>query len=140
MFRPIMHMRILGIDYGRKKIGLAVSEGTLAEPWKVIKVNNFEEAVIKVLQVLQVLQVDKVIVGVSENKMAEESKKFALALSHQSSAIVETFDETLSTHEAQILSVQAGMKKKKRKNLEDAFAAAIILQSYLDTHMTTPVG
>ncbi|MDP3994887.1 MAG: Holliday junction resolvase RuvX, partial [bacterium] len=127
LFHQIMHMRLLGIDYGRKKMGLAISEGKLAEPWKVIKVNNFEEAVIKVLQVLQVLGVDKVIVGVSENKMAEESKEFAKRIG------AETFDETLSTHEAQILSVQAGMKKKKRKNMEDAFAAAIILQNYLDS-------
>ena len=128
-------MRILGIDYGRKKVGLAISEGKLAEPWKVIKVNNFEEAVIKVLQVLQVLQADKVIVGVSENKMAEESKKFALALSHQSLAIVETFDETLSTYGAKKLSISAGMKRIKRKEFEDAFAACIMLQSYLDKYV-----
>ena len=105
---------------------MAVAEGRLAEPWKVIKVNNFEEAVIKVLQVLQVLQVDKVIVGVSENKMAEESKKFAKRIG------AETFDETLSTHNAQRASVEAGMKRKKRKEMEDAYAATLILQGYLD--------
>ena len=121
-------MKILGIDYGRKKIGLAVSEGILAEPWKVIKVNNFEEAVIKVLQVLQVLQVNKVIVGVSENKMAEESKKFAKRIG------AETFDETLSTHEAQRVSIEAGVSRKKRHEMEDAYAASIMLQNYLDSN------
>jgi len=127
LFRPIIIMRLLGIDYGRRKIGLAISEGKLAEPWKVIKVNNFEEAVIKVLQVLQVLQVDKVIVGISENKMAEESKKFAKRIG------AETFDETLSTHDAQRVSIEAGMKRKKRKGMEDAYAATLILQGYLDS-------
>jgi len=46
-------MKILGIDYGRRKIGLAISEGVLSQPWKVLRVNNFEDAVEKVLQVLQ---------------------------------------------------------------------------------------
>lgn len=121
-------MRLLGIDYGRRKIGLAISEGRLAEPWKVIKVNNFEEAVIKVLQVLQVLQVDKIIVGVSENKMAEESKKFAKRIG------AETFDETLSTHDAQRLSIEAKIPRAKRHSLEDAFAAAIMLQNFLNSN------
>ena len=66
-------MKTLGIDYGRSKIGLAISEGTLAEPWKVIRVDSFEDAVGKVMQVIKVEQVEKV-VGISEGKMGEESK------------------------------------------------------------------
>lgn len=122
-------IKILGIDYGRKKIGLARAEGSLAEPWKVIKVDNFEEAVAKVLQVLKVLQVGKVIVGVSEGKMGKESEKFAERIG------AETFDETLSTHEARDLSIEAGIGRKKRYEFEDAYAACVMLQSYLDNYV-----
>jgi putative Holliday junction resolvase len=121
--------KILGIDYGRKKIGLARADGSLAEPWKVIKVEDFEEAVAKVLRVLGILQVDKVIVGVSEGRMGEESEKFAERIG------AETFDETLSTHDAQELSKEAKIAREKRKNLEDAYAACVMLQSYLDNYV-----
>ena len=73
-------MKTLGIDYGRSKIGLAISEGTLAEPWKVIRVDSFEDAVGKVMQVIKVEQVEKVVVGISEGKMGEESKKLAILI------------------------------------------------------------
>lgn len=114
-------MRILGIDYGRSKIGLAIAEGSLAEPWKVVKPGD-------VKGILEQEKFDKIVVGVSEGVMGEESKKFAEALS------AETFDETLSTQDAQRLSREAGINQKKRRGMEDAFAASIMLQNYLDTH------
>jgi len=119
-------MRILGIDYGKRKIGLAIAEGPLAEPWKVIKVSNFKEAVEKVGSAFAEASADKVVVGVSEGEMGEESRKFAQSLG------AETFDETLTTHEAQRLSREAGVRQSKRRSLEDAFAATIMLQNYLD--------
>lgn len=120
-------MNILGIDYGRKKIGMAISGGSIAKPLKVIRVNSFKEGVEKVLQNIRVLQVKKVVVGVSEGEMGDESRKFAKEIG----AI--TFDETLSTYDAQTLSMQAGINRKKRKNMEDAFAAAVMLQNYIDS-------
>lgn len=124
-------MKILGIDYGRAKIGLAISEAGLAEPWKVVWVGSMEEAVRKVVQVVQV---EQVVVGVSEGKMGEEQERFAKTLAERLIIPVETWDETLSTQEAQSRSIAAGVPKKKRRILEDAFAAAVMLQSYLDQH------
>lgn len=121
----LSNMKILGIDYGRKKIGLAISEGVLAEPWKVIKIDNFKEAVGKILEIEKEIQADKTVVGISEGEMGEESKKFAKEIG------AEIFDETLSTHNAQELSRQANISRKKRKNLEDAYAACVMLQSYI---------
>lgn len=120
-------MKILGIDYGRSKIGLAISDGPISEPWKVIRVKSFEDAIQKVLQVLQVAQVDKVVVGVSEGQMGEESKRFAEKIG------AETSDETLSTQDAQRMSIEAGVSRKKRHEMEDAYAAAVMLQNYLDS-------
>ena len=116
-------MRILGIDYGRSKIGLAIAEGSLAEPWKVIR---SADPVTEIKSLVEKEKFDKIIVGVSESKMGEESKEFARALG------AETSDETLTSQDAQRLSLEAGLSRKKRHGMEDAFAAAIMLQNYLD--------
>jgi len=122
-------MKILGIDYGRKKIGLALLEETIATPWKVLHVKDFGDALEKVKSACAEASADKVVVGISEGEMGEESKKFAERIN------AETFDETLSTHRAQELSREAKVARKKRRNLEDAYAAAVMLQSYLDNYV-----
>ena len=125
-------MKILGIDYGQKKIGLAIAEGKLAEPYKVIRYKLPDEAIEKVVKVVIVEEVDKVVVGISEGKMGNESKSFSLSLRDRLIIPVVTFDETLTTQEAQKLAIEAGISRKKRRDLEDAFSAALILQAYLD--------
>lgn len=119
-------MKILGIDYGRRKVGLAIAEGSLAAPFKVLSVESFDDAIEKVKKLLQVLQVEKAVVGVSEGEMGEEQKEFARVLG------AETFDETLTTQDAQKLSIEAGISRKKRRGMEDAYAASVMLQNYLD--------
>jgi len=119
-------MSILGVDYGRKKIGLAIAESLLAEPLRVV------DSLAEIKKIIQTKNVEKIVVGVSEGKSAKEAREFGRKL-HQESGLEIIFqDETLSTQDAQSFSQAAGMKRKKRKELEDAFAATIILQSYLD--------
>jgi putative transcription antitermination factor YqgF len=120
-------MRILGIDYGRSKIGLALGVDRFAEPLKVIQVSSFEDAVQKIKKEMDKEKPDKVIVGISEGAMGEESKKFAMGLG------AGTFDETLTSKDAQTLSIQAGVRQHKRHQMEDAYAASIMLQNYLDS-------
>lgn len=126
-------MRILGIDYGQAKVGLAIADAGLAEPYKVIRYKSPAEIEEKIADVVNSQGIEKVIVGVSEGKMAEESANFSSVLASLLNVPVETYDETLSTHEAQSLSIAAGIGPKRRKEMEDAYAAAIILQSYLDS-------
>ena len=125
-------MRILGIDFGLKKIGMAVAEGSLAEPFSVIRYKEEKKAIEKIQEIVRSENVDKVVVGVSEGEMLFESKKFCEKLAEALKTPVVTFDETLSTRDAQTLSQQAGIKRKKRKKMEDAFAATVMLQLYLD--------
>ena len=120
-------MKTLGIDYGRSKVGLAIADGLLVEPWKVIKVDSFEDAVRKVKSAVTLASADRIVVGISEGQMGEESKKFAEELG------AETFDETLTSQDAQRLSIEAGINRKKRQGMEDAYAAALMLQNYLDS-------
>ena len=122
-------MRILGIDYGRAKVGLAFGESGLAEPLKVIRYKNIKILMDQIKQIAEEEKVNKLIVGISEGEIAKESKEFADKIG------AVTFDETLSTRDAQTLSRQNGMSRKKRKDMEDAFAASVMLQSYLDTNV-----
>ena len=126
-------MRILGIDYGRKKMGLALSDGPLAEPYKILRYQDIEILREKIKKIVKELEIEKVVVGLSEGKMAEETKEFAKNLEEKLGLSVILQDETLTTHEAQDLSIKAGIKRKKRKTMEDAYSAALILQSYLDS-------
>ena len=119
-------MKLLGIDYGRRKIGLAMSNGKLAEPYQVIRYKDTEKMIAHIQRIIEKQKIEKVIVGISEGEMGEESKKFAKIFK------ADTFDETLSSHDAQQMSIQSHMSRKKRKEMEDAFAASIMLQSYID--------
>ncbi|KKR56176.1 MAG: hypothetical protein UU51_C0001G0018 [Microgenomates group bacterium GW2011_GWC1_41_20] len=120
-------MKTLGIDYGRSKVGLAIAEGPLAEPWRVIRYTNAGMLDEKIKQIIDSEKIEKVVVGVSEGEMGKESERFAKGIG------AETFDETLSTKDAQILSREAGIGQKKRHDMEDAYAAAIMLQNWLDS-------
>lgn len=126
-------MKILGIDYGRRKLGLAMSEGYLSEPWKVLRVEHLDEALKKITQIIKEEKIEKVVIGVSEGAMGRESKDFGMNLQQELEIQVDTHDETLSTQDATRLAIEAGMGRKKRNEMEDAFAASIILQDYLDS-------
>ena len=122
-------MRILGIDYGLKKIGLAISEGELAEPLGVVKVSSIKY---QVLSICQKEKVEKIVVGISEGKMAEKQRKFGRELAKITSLPVEFQDESLTSQDAIAKMIQAGKRRKFRRQFQDAVAAAIILQSWLD--------
>ena len=127
-------MKLLGIDYGRRKIGLAMgdTETKFAEPLKTLKFQDFKILVGELRDIVNDYEIKKIVVGVSEGKMAEETKKFGKELEEIIKVPVVFQDETLTTREAQELSIEAGIKRKKRKEMEDAYAAAIILQNYLN--------
>ena len=126
-------MRILGIDYGRAKIGLALGVSGFSEPLKVLRVKNFEDAVAQVKKEIESEKPEKVIVGISEGEMGKESRKFLSTINNQQSTIVfDSFDETLTSQDAQRMSREAGISQKRRHEMEDAYAASIMLQNYLD--------
>lgn len=128
-------MNILGIDYGRKKIGLALASSKLAMPLAIIKFVGWPKLVQRLTEITSQEKISKIVIGLSEAEMAKETNLFGEKLQKEISLPVEYFDETLSTYEAQRLAKEAGMKRKKRNSLEDAFAATVMLQSYLDAYV-----
>lgn len=127
-----LYMKILGIDYGRSKVGFALADGPLAEPIKVIRYKDIKILSEKIKQIIEKEQIGKVIVGISEGEMGKETKKFRKQLGEEINIPIEEFDETLTSQDAQRLSREAGINRKKRHEMEDAYAASIMLQNWLD--------
>lgn len=117
-------MKYLGVDFGLKRIGLAVSDGELASPWQVVDAQKFSE-------ILRKENFEKIVIGLPEGNIGKNVVKFVNMLRKQGFA-VDTADETLSSKKAidAMISQKTG-QKKRRSN--DAAAAAIILQDYLDS-------
>ena len=124
-------MKYLGIDYGEKKIGLAIAETSIASPFKVIENNSILMA--NLSQVIADENIDKVIIGVPKGLQGNESKqyqsvlKFIDKLKKEFEIEIITQDEKLTSSYAQTL-----LKGLKNKNADDDVAAMLILQSYLD--------
>lgn len=127
----------MGVDHGRAKLGFALSEAGLVVPLRTEKVSSLEDALEKVEKVVEVEKVEKVVVGVSEGKMGQEQERFAQGLAKILDIPIETWDETLSTRDAQTLAHEAGIGMRKRGRIEDAWASAVMLQSYIEAHEET---
>ncbi|MBI2019328.1 pre-16S rRNA-processing nuclease YqgF [Candidatus Daviesbacteria bacterium] len=123
-------MKYLGVDFGLKKIGLAVSEGEFASPWQIVKVKNIPDAVGKIGSIIEKGSFPKVIVGLPEGKMEKNVIGFVKALKKRGFE-VETAPETLSSKRALKSMIEQGVRQKKRRE-EDAYSAAEILQQFLD--------
>ena len=139
--------RIVGIDYGRKRIGVSISDPShlLARPLFTIQATkSLEETAKKVAEELTKVGLEEgfwlseVVVGIplmlsgKAGDMAEEVKKFVALLDELLPGEVVTWDERLTSMQATRLLQETGMKRKKRAKVIDEVAAVIILQSYLD--------
>lgn len=141
-------MRSLGIDYGERRIGLALSDATglLASPWKrLANDGNVIAAAKRLAEEIRVLQADEsglatVVIGLPRRLSGEATAQTATvqALARELGARVEIpivlQDERLTSHEAEALLAQRERDWRRRKDQLDAMAAALILQDYLDGH------
>lgn len=127
-------MKILGIDYGRKKIGIAVgdTDTKLAEPLTTF--NNFKFLILNLKSILNDQMIKKIVIGIPGGKIQAEIKKFGQEVKKETGASVEYFDETLTTQDAQKILIASGRKRKSRKEKEDSVAAAVMLQLFIEGH------
>ena len=137
-------MRILAVDHGEKRIGLALSDptATIASPWRVIK------HVSRVLDAAQVAnlasenEVGLIVIGQSfddegnPNLAGRRAAKFAEALKEQTNIPVALFDESFSTQDARATRIEMGVSRKKRAGHMDELAAVMILRSYFESRKT----
>ena len=133
-------MRILAVDHGEKRIGLAVSDltGTIANPLTVIKHVSRAIDAAQVANIASEREAELIVIGQSfdedglPNLAGRRAARFAEALKEQTDLPVELWDESFSTQEARAARIQMGVSRKKRAGHLDKIAATVILQSYLD--------
>lgn len=120
---------ILGLDYGTKRIGVALAHTPLAEPLDVI--TNDDQTINAIKQLAHHHQVSLIIVGISEGNMAHQTKNFATKLRQSLHLPVKLADETLTSQET---SERLKHKLRSfRSKPQDAYQAAIMLQRFLDS-------
>ncbi len=133
-------MKILGIDYGTKKIGLAISDdtNTIAMPLEVIDCN--ENVFEKIKEIVVNNSVERVVVGLpitlsgNRGKRAQETEEFILKLKNILNIDIVEWDERLSTRFSERILNKANVKgRKRKKQVIDKIAATFILQGYLDS-------
>ncbi len=133
--------RILGIDYGKKRLGIAISDesGQIASALATIERRGLQTDLKNLKNYIDQYQVSKIIVGLplhmdKEEESKEEAKvrDFVSKLEEVFGIPVEKYDERLSTQEADAILLSAELSPKKRKKYRDRVAASIILQRYLE--------
>lgn len=123
-------MVYLGIDYGLKKMGVAISEGLTASPLTIIETSGLADAVTKIKRIISREKADSLVIGLPESGKARDIvKKFITQICKYTTVI--EFEETLTSIEARKTMITLG-KGKKQRGKEDAYAATLILQNYLD--------
>lgn len=134
-------MRILGLDYGEKRIGVAICDelGLTAQGLPTIIRKTKKHDLEIFANLIKNYNVEKIVVGYpvridgSEGIQCEKVNRFAALLYEKFSLCVIKWPETFSTKDAEEILINAGVSWKKRKKEVDKLAACIILQSYLDS-------
>ena len=133
-------MRILALDHGSKRIGVAVSDETkiIALPLEYIPAEPFVDFLERLKFLLREKEVDLILIGQPRNMdgsygpAAQKVETFVGVLKTAITVPIKMWDERLTSTMANRVMIQANVRRDKRKEKVDAMAAAILLQSYLD--------
>lgn len=133
-------MKIMAVDFGEARTGLAVCDRTefLASPVGVLEERNFSACIQKVAYAVREYDVKEVVVGFPKNMngsvgpKAEKCQLFAEELAKQIEVPVKLWDERRTTITAHNILNETNTRGKKRKEVIDAVAATVILESYLE--------
>jgi putative holliday junction resolvase len=134
-------MRILALDHGTKRIGVAVSDELkmIAQPLEFIPADPFDQFLARLKTVIQEKEVEQILVGLPRNMdgsygpAALKVREFVAVLGEAVALPIKTWDERLTTMQANRVLIAGNVRRDKRKEKVDQTAAAILLQSYLDS-------
>jgi putative Holliday junction resolvase len=134
-------MRILALDHGTKRIGVAISDELkmIAQPLEFIPAEPFAKFLERLKEILREKEVEMILIGLPRNMdgsygpAALKVQEFVAALRDAITIPIQTWDERLTSAQAQRFLIQGGVRRQQRKEKVDKTAAAILLQSYLDS-------
>ncbi len=132
--------RILGLDWGEKRLGLALSDGLLmtASPFGHLERSYLEEDLDKLSRCITENEVGEIVIGLpldqygGKGKAAEKVETFAQSVRERFGLPVHLWDERMSTIAVEKMLIQADVSRKKRRKVRDGLSAAYFLQGYLD--------
>ena len=132
-------MRYLCMDLGTKTCGLAISDklGIIASPYKVLRYNDINTLIKELLDIIKLENVDELVLGLPKNMnnslgfASERSLNFKTELEKFTDLPIHLVDERLSTMEAENILISSDTSRMKRKKIIDAYAASIILDTFL---------
>jgi putative Holliday junction resolvase len=132
--------RILGLDYGSHRIGTAVSDplGITAQPLVAIQRQGESRDIEAVGDLVREYSVRTVLIGLplhlsgEEGTQAKQARRFGERIAERLGIPVETWDERMTTAQAERHLIASGVRRKKRKEIRDSLSAVILLQSALD--------
>jgi putative Holliday junction resolvase len=135
--------RVLGIDVGSVRIGLALSDETctLASPLATVP-NDPRTLWARLAREMEDQQVARVVIGLprrldgTEGEAAESARRFAIEMERRTGAAIELWDERFTTTIAERSLIESGVRRRRRREVIDAVAAAVLLQSWLDARRT----
>ena len=136
-----MTMKILGLDIGEKRIGIAISDelGYTAQGMRVLNRSGLEDDLETIKELIAAERATEVVLGLPKNmdgSLGESAEKvlfFAKKIEESISIPVILWDERWTTAEATRLLVEADLSRAKRRKVVDKLAAVLILQGYLDS-------
>ncbi len=137
-------MRVLGLDYGSKTVGVAVSDplGLTAQGVETIwrkQENKLRRTLARIEELVKEYQAERIVIGLPRNmnytmgERAEKSLEFGEMVEKRTGLPVIMWDERLTTREAERALMEAGVRRENRKDYLDSVAAVLILQGYLDS-------
>lgn len=134
-------MRILALDHGTRRIGVAVSDELkmIAAPLEYIPAEPFAEFLKRLKEIISTKEVELILIGMPRNMdgsygpAALKVQEFIAVLKETIAIPIKTLDERLTTVQAQRFLIQGNVRRNQRKEKVDQTAAAILLQSYLDS-------
>ena len=134
-------MRILALDHGTKRIGVAISDETaiIAQPLEFLAAEPLEDFLKRLEDIIDSREVGEILVGIPRNMNGTygpapvRARHFVDCLRGAFAIPVKTWDERLTSVQANRFLIETGMRREKRKTKVDQTAAAILLQSYLDS-------
>lgn len=130
-------MKILGLDIGQKRIGVAISEGKIASAYTVIDGSDWEKAIFTLSGIIRAENVAQIIIGIPKNKdtfQSDKIHKFALELTKTVNLPINYVDETLTSKEAERImkDLNCDPKSIEYKEEIDKLSAKLILEQYLN--------
>lgn len=136
-------MRIMGLDFGSKTVGVAISDALFvtAQGIEIVRreqENKLRRTLARIEELVREYEVEKIVLGLPKNmdgsigERAEKTLEFKAMLERRTGLEVVMWDERLTTVAADRLMMEAGVRREDRKKYVDSIAATFILQAYLD--------